>query len=75
MGRIFHRPIKARVLTVLTVRSMLRKNAITACTGAVNGLTRNRTIRSDVAESMAERMMPKRRLFMTGGKQLIESGK
>ena len=45
----------------LTLKNTLPKKAGSACPGELSGLTRNTTIKSDVVESNAERMMPKRR--------------
>jgi hypothetical protein len=42
---------------------MLTKNAGMACSGAVRGLTRKRTIRREVVERRAERITPKSREF------------
>ena len=49
---------------MLTLRSTLNMKAGIACAGASNGLTLNRTIRSDVTERRAERMIPKSREVM-----------
>tara|TARA_Y100000310_G_scaffold310995_1_gene356823 strand:+ start:777 stop:1064 length:288 start_codon:yes stop_codon:yes gene_type:complete len=66
IGRIFHKPKRRSAPTVLTLRKRLTKKAGMACIGAVRGLTRNRTMRSEVVENRAARLMPKRRLCTTG---------
>ena len=55
---------KISVDTVVTVKNVLTKNAGSACLGAVKGLTRNSTIKSEVVERRAEREMPKSNEFM-----------
>jgi len=52
------------MLTVVTERNTLAKNAAMACTGVKSGLTRSSTTVRDVMERSAESAMPKRRVGM-----------
>ena len=55
----------------LTLKNTLPKKAGSAWPGEFSGLTRNTTIRREVVERSAERMMPKRREFMTFQKSAL----
>ena len=60
-GNIFQTVKKTRAPMELTERKTLRKNAGIAWNGVESGLTRKRTIRREVTERRAERMMPNKR--------------